>query len=75
MENKKGSLITLVVIIGVVLIGLVLWWSQNSLLPSRQSSEVSTDDSVSSIQNDVDSIDIGDTTENLQVIDSEIDTL
>ena len=83
MRNGKGTVITIVVIAAVILLGVVLWWSQNSNLsgttePTASSTPAITEsagDTTTDIQMELDKIDTGSTTEDLIRIDSDINSL
>ena len=73
MRNGKGTMIAMIVIAAVILLGLLLWWSQHSNPSGTVSGTVSTNPSVvassttgdttSDIQNQLDKVDTGSTTE------------
>jgi cytoskeletal protein RodZ len=86
MDNNKGTLITIIVIVAVVLLGIVLWWLQASLpvatesIPdtsstSLEGSGVDTSDTTENIQSALDQIDTGSTTQDLEAIDTDINSL
>ncbi|MEK7187436.1 MAG: hypothetical protein AAB691_01150 [Patescibacteria group bacterium] len=81
MNSNKGTLITIIVIIAVILLGIVLWWSQMSNLPGPLDtgtpvSEVPpADDTTARIQADLNQVDVGDTNQEMQDIDADINTL
>lgn len=85
MNSNKGTLITIIVILAVVLLGVVMWLVQTNGISglttsetassTTETSEVNAVDTTTNIQADLDQIDAGSTTEELEQIDAEINSL